>query len=392
MSDNAKAQNPMKPKSKGRLFFRLFFAGLWMLFLLVFLMEVVVRFIPFPGLTMEDLNPAYLQSTKTHRTMPHPYLAYCLKPGWHTPEDSKAEQKSHNLFGLRGPEIAYEKPAGAYRIVCLGGSSTYGNSPSCDEATWPARLEHRLREAYPDKTIEVINGGAPGWSTFESTVNLAFRMVDFAPDLVIVYHSINDMRCALYKEPRPDNTHWRQPWPTFRPSPLEPILEKSICYLVWRKYCTRYLEDRSDINFNAIVDPPPGNTDWYASDAAKISPVGFKSFRRNLVSIAAIARAHGAKVMFGTQALDEQDITSPKSGANQIHAMHLMSRILKEVASEQKIMLVDAEKTLEDEARKQAGDPGKAAIFTWEVHLTDEGADLLAKTFAERILSEKLID
>lgn len=384
-------EKPAKPKKRGRILLRLFFAGFWMLFLVVLFFEVVVRFVPIPGLSSEDLNPAFLTTTQKHRTVPHPYLAYCLKPSWETSDPSKNEQKSHNVFGIRGPEIAYEKAPGTFRVVCLGGSSTYGNSPSSDAATWPARLEHHLREAHPEKSIEVINGGAPGWSTFESTVNLAFRMVDFEPDLVVVYHAINDMRCALYREPTPDNSHWRQTWPTFRPSPIEPILEKSICYLVWRKYFTRYLEERGDITYNAIKDPPPGNTDWYAPDAAKISPVGFRNFKRNLISITAIARAHGAKVLFGTQALDEGDITSPKSGANQKRSMRLMTKILNEVAASQKVPIVDAERVLEEAARKQVEEKGEESIFTWEVHLTDEGADLLARTFADRIEAEGFI-
>jgi lysophospholipase L1-like esterase len=369
---------------------RIFLLCLWVFFLVVIFVEGVLRFLPLPGLSREELDPPFLQTAEVHRTVPHPYLSYCLKPGWSTSPDAKHGQKSHNSLGLRGEEITLQKPEGAYRIVCLGGSSTYGNTPSTDAATWPARLEFHLREARPDRSIQVINAGAPGYSTFESTINLAFRMLEFEPDLIIVYHSINDMRCALYKDPAPDNSHWRAPWPVFRPSPIEPYLKKSMCYLIWRRYFTNYLIDRADINYNAIVDPPPGNTDWYAR-GDDISFQGFESFKRNLKNITAIARAHEARVLFATQALDEGDITSPKSGHNQLKAMRLMAQILRETAAELKVPLVDAEKILEGEAEQQKSEKGEENVFSWEVHLTDEGADLLARIFSEKILAEGMI-
>lgn len=360
---------------------------LWVLFLVVVVIEGVVRFLHLPGLTRDELDPPFLHNDEIHRTKPHPYMSYCLKPNWKSSPDAKYGQKSHNTLGLRGPEVALAKPSGAYRIVCLGGSSTYGNTPTSDEATWPARLEKILRQARPERHVDVINAGAPGYSTFESLINLSFRMIEFKPDLVIVYHSINDMRCALYRQPVPDNSHWRAPWPVIKPSPLEALLEKSYCYLIWRKYCTRYLEDRADLNYNGIVDPPPGNTDWY-NPIGKSSPQGFKNFHRNLLSIVAVARAHGAETLLVTQALDGDDIESPKSGDNQRESMKLMSRILKNVAAEQNVPLVDAEKLLEEEAARQRAVKGEENIFTWEVHLTDAGADLLARILAERILQE----
>jgi hypothetical protein len=44
----------------------------------------------------------------------------------------------------------------------------------------------------------VINGGCQGYSTFEMQIQLELRGVDFQPDLVLCYETINDMRCALY--------------------------------------------------------------------------------------------------------------------------------------------------------------------------------------------------
>ena len=52
--------------------------------------------------------------------VPHPYLAYALNPSYRSADGLTR----HNSLGFRGAEIAHAKPAGAYRIACLGGSST----------------------------------------------------------------------------------------------------------------------------------------------------------------------------------------------------------------------------------------------------------------------------
>src|SRR5690606_1422490 len=105
-----------------------------------------------------------------------------------------------------------------------------------DATTWPARLGVHLSQRYPERRIEVINAGTSGYSTFESIVNLAFRVSQLEPDLVIVYHSINDMRCLLYPNPQPDNTHWRAVWTKSRESPIERWLANSMTYLIARRY------------------------------------------------------------------------------------------------------------------------------------------------------------
>ena len=230
----------------------------------------------------------------------HPYLGYAGKPGFRSPDGAKS-QLSINEWGQRGPSRPLEKPEGTYRIVCLGGSSTYGHTPSSDATTWPARLEYWLNDQR-DKhgmTVEVINGGLSGWSTFESTVNLAFRMVEFEPDLVIVYHTINDMRCALYDPPLPaeqrrhreitmDNRHWRAVWPKFLASPGEVLLEKSMAYVVLRAKYTDYNDRVDSLNSMAIVDYDPDATELYMR--GDVPERGFQNFERNLRTIHAIAR------------------------------------------------------------------------------------------------------
>jgi len=353
------------------------------LFLVV--VEVGLRFLPLAALSDEELRPAYLDSPEARKTQPHPYLAYSLKPGWRTPPD-KPRAQSINGLGFRGDEISVEKPPGVFRIACLGGSSTYGSTPSSNAATYPARLEERLRAARPDIDFQVINAGVPSWSTFESMSNLAFRLVDLELDLVIVYHSTNDMTQALYGEPRWDNTHWRAVWPIYKPSLLEPYLERSMTYLLWRKHCTNILETRADLGFNGIVDYDPSDTDPLAK--GEISERGFLNFERNLTTMVGVARIHGARIIFGTQAMrDDLEEHRPRSAPAQYDAMRRMTTIIRTVAERHDVLVIDAEARLEAEAKRLLEETGKEQVFSGNVHLKDRGADLLAETFAAGILA-----
>ena len=356
------------------------------------LIEIVPRLVDLPGLTRSELSPAYLVPN-SQRSEAHPYLAYTLREGWQArPEDyGKPENyrpASHNSLGFRGPETTWQKPPGTYRIVCIGGSSVYGHTESSDEATWPARLQEHLNAASPRAKVEVINGGCSGYSTFEMLINLELRLLEFEPDLVIVYEAINDVRCALYSKddphPRPDNTHWRAVWPVYRPSPMEEVLERSYAYLIWRRYCTDYMRQRAELGFYAIVGYDPKRLDLYV-EQGPLPEQGFDNFRRNLVSIIGVARAHGTQVLLSTQAMWFRHLEGSPSKEQQIEGLLRAREILRAVADAQQVPLADPAAVIEAAAEEEFLRAGTQTLFAHEVHLTDAGSDILAKTLASRI-------
>lgn len=139
----------------------------------------------------------------------HPYLSYCLNPGYTGP-DGKTH---HNALGFRGPEIAEVKPQGQYRIVCLGGSSTYDTKIEDDTQTFTAQLERQL-EQRGHAQVRVINAGVGAYTSWESLVNLQLRVFNLQPDLIIVYHATNDVHARLIPpaDYRRDNTGYRRAW------------------------------------------------------------------------------------------------------------------------------------------------------------------------------------
>ena len=262
-------------------------------------LETLPRLVAIPRLTKDDLNPKYVDSEAHLAFEPHPQLVLVPKPGFGaTSEHGKSVR--HNSHGFRGPELQREKPAATFRIACLGGSSTYGTGPTSNEATWPEVLRRELIAARPELQVEVLNAGVPTWTTFESLVGLAFRVEPFAPDLVIVYHAMNDASAALWPNPVPDNSHFRQVWPILRKSPVEPWLERSITYLLLRRYATDYLHTRRDAHYRAIRDYDPEYVDPYGE--GPLPEEGFRSFERNLEAIVSLARSRDAEAVLVSQA------------------------------------------------------------------------------------------
>lgn len=110
-----------------------------------------------------------------------------------------------NAQGFRGREVEREKPADTFRIVCLGDSQTFGNGVG-DEETWPHALETALREAHPGRAIEVMNCGVGGYETEQEVAYLELRLLDYAPDLVVLGFFLNDT--ALPDAPMEDLSAW----------------------------------------------------------------------------------------------------------------------------------------------------------------------------------------
>jgi hypothetical protein len=98
----------------------------------------------------------------------------------------------NNSLGFRGPEVRSDPSAkDAYRILCIGDSVTFGFNADQDDS-YPALLEGFLRARQPDKDIEVINAGVPGWTWLQGVRFLERRGLALEPDMVIIAHGVND--------------------------------------------------------------------------------------------------------------------------------------------------------------------------------------------------------
>ena len=104
---------------------------------------------------------------------------------------------STDANGLRAPLHAEQKPEGVFRVMTLGCSTTFGWGVD-DEQSYPARLEAILKEqGHP---VEVINGGQPGYTSFQGLWLWDRSLRRYQPDLVIFGYIVQDSRKVAYTD------------------------------------------------------------------------------------------------------------------------------------------------------------------------------------------------
>jgi hypothetical protein len=95
---------------------------------------------------------------------------------------------SLNRQGLRGPDLPYEPAKGARRLVIMGDSFAHGYY-----AEEPATLRGRLGEALMKCGVDVVNAGAPGYSTDQEWIYFNEEVKKYAPKEVVLLFYYNDL-------------------------------------------------------------------------------------------------------------------------------------------------------------------------------------------------------
>ncbi len=99
---------------------------------------------------------------------------------------------SINSLGLRGPETPYEPERGARRLALMGDSFAHGYY-----AGEPETLRGRLAEALRSCRIDVLNAGAPGYSTDQEWLYYNEEVRKYHPSEVVLLFYYNDLQFNL---------------------------------------------------------------------------------------------------------------------------------------------------------------------------------------------------
>ncbi|MSQ01775.1 MAG: hypothetical protein EXR71_07765 [Myxococcales bacterium] len=99
--------------------------------------------------------------------------------------------------GLRTPLHTEQKPAGTFRVMTLGCSTTFGWGVG-DAESYPAQLESILTTEGHE--VEVINGGQPGYTSFQGLWLWDKVLAQYAPDVVIFGYLVQDSRTVPYSD------------------------------------------------------------------------------------------------------------------------------------------------------------------------------------------------
>lgn len=314
----------------------------------------------------------------------HRYIGFAGRPGF------VSGLNRHNAHGFRGAEIPLEKPPGEYRIACVGGSTTYTNGVEDWRRSYPAVLERELADlGHPE--VRVINAGLHGWSSWETLVNFEFKLLDLEPDLVVVYHAINDLKLRMVWPPdtyRGDNGGAA----TFAPGlVVTPLWQDSALARIAAIRCGALLpqgelEARLDVKTAASRWRPFRSQLLYGTyPRGLFAKVGAEEilaacppvyFERNLASLIAIADSHGIDVLLATFAFRREGLGGDNPGTDiAVAGVAEMNAVLRALADRTPADLYDfaAEMPLDER------------YFGDDVHLTEAGAALKARLFAHAI-------
>jgi len=213
----------------------------------------------------------------------HPFAGYALNPD-HPDHDG--------IYRRTGATAGPNKT----RIVCMGGSSTYGTRVAWQDA-YPAALQRELGDGY-----EVRNAGAIAYTTAHIAGLLANEIVHDGADMVLLYVGFNDVAMrAGYDGYRDDYSH-----------------------------ALRVYDDRGPLNLYRTRKPQGATT------TANIGSSTSDAFARNMQSIVAICRAHDIEPILIYQATafkaKPDDVDDPSTWAS-LHAeqMGVVQRIAENV-------------------------------------------------------------
>jgi lysophospholipase L1-like esterase len=247
---------------------------------------------------------------------------------------------SINSLGFRGPEISASKN-GAYRIVVLGESTTFGMTIDLDDKPWPERLEQIIRERLKTRRpVQVINAGVPAYSLSDNLARLRGQILPLQPDMIISYHGANgfhSLDSTVLPPVGPSPPVYRE-----RPIKLAADAEHRLRMLIFQYKTARH----------RVSSAPPASTPLETPYAAAYG------------QLIQCARTHGIRLalanfsMAVNQASDPRVIDFYRGGGNRaaigfMRANALHSLILSQLAGQNpEVCLVDTHPHLDGDHEK----------------------------------------
>jgi lysophospholipase L1-like esterase len=198
---------------------------------------------------------------------------------YETPETFEMSHFKSRIFvysnedGFRIPAPGYKlpktKPPRQLRIAVLGGSLV--QLASTFDTTMPGALKLLLQRRYPGRDIEVVNAGIQSSVSRQSLVQLVTTVVDYHPDMVILYDGGNDIGLPFTYESRPNFPYnfqtMEEAWDEYRQE-----RRASLFRIAWeRSYLARALRERFNPSRRKLV--PTADDPFAGTNAVPVSRI-----------------------------------------------------------------------------------------------------------------------
>ncbi len=100
-------------------------------------------------------------------------------------------------LNFRDRTVNLKADEGVFRIIAMGGSTTWGDGIEHVSYTWSGQLETILNNEFPKRRFEVLNGGVKGYNLFQVMLLFIRYAVHYHPDLLILYINTADSADTL---------------------------------------------------------------------------------------------------------------------------------------------------------------------------------------------------
>jgi len=201
------------------------------------------------------------------------------------------------LFNLQ--RFAPDKPAGTYRIFCVGGSTTFGR-PYDDVTSFCGWLRAMLPEAEPSRQWELINAGGVSYASYRVAALMA-ELVQYEPDMFIIYSGHNEfLERRTYGRIINTPAAVRSFGATMSRTRTYGFLQRAVKAATGRPDKTRPRRAYLPGEVKTILENSLGPQEYHRD--GKLRRQVFDHYRYNLSRMVDIARSVGAKVVLVTPA------------------------------------------------------------------------------------------
>jgi lysophospholipase L1-like esterase len=224
-----------------------------------------------------------------------------------------------NSFGMRGTEISPE--ASLVNIAAVGNSCTFGWQVT-EEETYVFRLLDSLNRSFPQTSFQVIDGGIPGYSSYQGKLFYRKTIAPLNPKVTLILFGWNDQWDAA-----DDIIDSEQRTPSRFFLKATRVVNRLRIYRLIRSLILQMIEPE--------LRPTVGQPDSRPR-------VPLNQYGENLLSIVEQARAIGSSPILLTSPIPSLETYYPPHRRSPMHEAHYRyNRVVREIAFESDIALVD---------------------------------------------------
>jgi len=325
-------------------FFALFFISVFAL--AEFWVSVTVfNYNSYQGKVFSALRAKMLNKNNTE-FIEQPYIGYSNHP---TPVNYDSTFEVNNMGFKRLEKTTIEKPNSTYRILFLGGPSTWGANNNI-ELTFPGIIEKSLNQSNVRilssryKKYECLNAGLLGATSAELLIQYLLKYQYLKPDLIVIHAGFNDAFTYLCR------TYGVQYQPDYHTAKKN-YKEQSYDFGIFR-----YLFLSKAISFIAInifyhdfvtSDPPYNpffrykNYDlWFENGNDSIFSIQYNAFYNNLKNLIIVAKSNNQKVLLVPEFYFKYDpLFGEKNEASFKEGFFANDRFMKKLAKDLEVPL-----------------------------------------------------